>query len=116
MATTHQQYLIHRLQQMYRCKWISSVAGAKFVASFKDHMFYAGMSSNKQEMVFSVPFDEDDFSSGAGSGSIAVDDTITGLKVFRDNLFIFCEDRIFKLTGTSVSDFTVAPSQETLDV
>jgi hypothetical protein len=85
----------------------SSVAGAKFVASFRDHMFYAGMSSTPQELVFSKPFDEDDFSSGAGSGTIAVDATITGIKVFRDNLFIFCENRIFKLAGSSVSDFTI---------
>ena len=86
----------------------STVAGAKFVASFRDHMFYAGMSGTPQELVFSKPFDEDDFSSGAGSGSIAVDATITGIKVFRDNLFIFCENRIFKLAGSSVSDFAIA--------
>ncbi|BCV04035.1 MAG: hypothetical protein CM15mV78_220 [uncultured marine virus] len=61
-----------------------------------------------QELVFSRPFDEDDFTSGAGSGTIAVDDTITGIKVFRDNLFIFCENRIFKLAGSSVSDFTIS--------
>ena len=84
-----------------------SVSGAKFVASFRDHMFYAGMSSTPQEMVFSKPFDEDDFSGGSGSGSIAVDDTITGLKVFRDNLIIFCENRIFKLAGSSASDFAI---------
>jgi len=84
----------------------SSVAGAKFVASFRDHMFYAGMSSTPQEMVFSKPFDEDHFG-GSGSGSIAVDASITGIKVFRDNLFIFCENRIFKLAGSSVSDFTI---------
>ena len=86
----------------------SSVAGAKFVASFRDHMFYAGMSSTPQELVFSKPFDEDDFSSGAGSGSVKVDASITGIKVFRDNLFIFCENRIFKLAGSSVSDFIIA--------
>jgi hypothetical protein len=85
----------------------SAVAGAKFVASFRDHMFYSGMSGTPQELVFSKPFDEDDFSSGAGSGSIAVDDNIVGIKVFRDNLFIFCENRIFKLAGSSVSDFTI---------
>jgi len=86
----------------------ASVAGAKHVVAFRDHMFYSGMSSTPQELVFSKPFDEDDFSSGAGSGSIAVDDTIVGIKVFRDNLFIFCENRIFKLAGSSVSDFTIA--------
>ena len=85
----------------------SSVAGSKFVASFKDHMFYAGKSTTPQEVVFSVPFDEDNF--GSGAGSIKVDDTITGLKVFRDSLFIFCENRIFKLTGTSSSNFSITP-------
>ena len=87
----------------------SSVAGTKFLASYKDHMFYAGKSTTPQEVVFSAPFNEDDFTSGNGAGSIKVDDTITGLKVFRDSLFIFCENRIFKLTGSSTSDFSVVP-------
>ena len=87
----------------------SSVAGTKFLASYKDHMFYAGKSTTPQEVVFSAPFNEDDFASGNGAGSIKVDDTITGLKVFRDSLFIFCENRIFKLTGSSTSDFRVVP-------
>ena len=86
-----------------------TVSGAKFVTAFKDHMFYAGMSTNKQEVVFSVPFDEDNFSAAIGGGSIKVDDTITGLKVFRDNLFIFCENRIFQLTGSSQADFAMKP-------
>ena len=87
----------------------SSVSGAKFVTAFKDHMFYAGKSSTPQEVVFSQPFDEDAFSSGSGAGSVKVDDTVTGLKVFRDNLFIFCENRIFQMTGSSSSDFAVKP-------
>ena len=85
----------------------SSVAGAKFVASFKNHMFYAGKSTTKQEVIFSQPFDEDAFSGGSGAGSFKVDDTVVGLKVFRDDLFIFCETRIFKLTGSSSSNFAV---------
>jgi len=87
----------------------SSVAGSKFVTAFKNHMFYAGKSTTKQEVVFSEPFNEDGFNSGQGAGSIKVDDTIVGLKVFRDNLFIFCENRIFKLGGSSSSDFAVVP-------
>jgi len=87
----------------------TAVTGAKFVAVFKDHMFYAGMASNKQEVVFSVPFDEDNFATASGAGSFKVDDTITGLKVFRDDLFVFCQDRIFKLSGTSLSNFAVVP-------
>ena len=87
----------------------SSVTGAKHVAAFKNHMFYSGMSSTPQEVVFSKPFDEDDFTSADGAGSIKVDDTIVGLKVFREDLFIFCENRIFKLSGTSSTNFAVAP-------
>ena len=86
-----------------------AVRGAKFLAAFKDHMFYAGMSGTPQEVVFSVLGDEDSFSVALGAGSFRVDDTITGLKVFRDGLFIFCENRIFKLSGTSFADFAVTP-------
>jgi hypothetical protein len=86
-----------------------AVAGAKFVTSFKDHMFYAGMSTSKQEVVFSVPFIENNFNVAIGAGSIKVDDTIVGLKVFRQDLFIFCENRIFKLSGSSSADFSITP-------
>ena len=89
----------------------STVEGAKHVVAFKNHMFYSGMSSTPQEVVFSKGFDEDNFSTSGDlpSGSIKIDDTIVGLKVFRDNLFIFCENRIFQLTGSSSSDFAVKP-------
>ena len=86
----------------------SDVAGSKFVTAFRSHMFYAGTSAAPQTLFFSQPFDEDAFSSGQGAGSIKVDDTITGLKVFRDNLFIFCENRIFKLSGSTSSDFAIS--------
>ncbi len=87
----------------------SSVSGVQFVASFKNHMVYAGKSSSPGEIVISKGFDEDNFSTSGTlpAISLTVDDTITGLKVFRDDLFVFCENRIFKLTGSSSSDFTV---------
>ena len=64
-------------------------------------MFYAGMSANPQLVVFSIQYDEDNFSVALGAGNFRVDDTITGIKVFREELFIFCKNRIFKLTGSS---------------
>ncbi len=87
----------------------SSVTGATVVAAYRNHMFYGGKSTTPQEVVFSEPFNEDGFTSGQGAGSIKVDDTVVALKVFRDSLFIFCESRIFKLTGSSSSDFSVQP-------
>jgi hypothetical protein len=67
------------------------------------------MSASPQELIFSVPFDEDDFTGGSGAGSIKVDGIIKGIKVFRESLFVFCEDSIFKITGSSLSDFAVVP-------
>ena len=79
----------------------------KFVASFKNHMFYAGMSDAISTVQYSGPFTEDDFDTGGGT--ILVDTTIVGLKVFRENLFIFGEDRIYKLSGSTTSDFAIVP-------
>ena len=87
----------------------SSVVGSTVVAAYKNHMFYSGKSTTPQEVVFSELFNEDGFTSGHGGGSIKVDDTVVALKVFRDSLFIFCESRIFKLTGSSSLDFSVQP-------
>ena len=84
-------------------------ANPKFVEIFRSHAFYAGMSASPQELIFSVPFDEDNFSASDGAGSIKVDGVIVGIKVFRENLFVFCEDSIFKITGSSLSDFAVVP-------
>ncbi len=79
----------------------------KYVASFKNHMFYAGMSDAISSVIFSGPFTEDDFDTGGGT--IKVDTTIVGLKVFRESLFVFGEDRIYKITGSTSSDFAVVP-------
>jgi len=89
----------------------SAVTGSKFVASFKSHMFYAGKSTTPELLSFSEGFNEDGFSTGPAlpAGTIRVDDTITGIKVFRDSLFIFCENRIFKLAGNTAADFAIVP-------
>jgi hypothetical protein len=80
-----------------------------FVEVFRSHVFFAGMSASSQELVFTAPFDETDFSASNNAGSIKVDGVIKGIKVFRENLFVFCEDSIFKITGSSSSDFAVVP-------
>jgi len=89
----------------------SSVAGATVVAAYRNRMFYAGKSTTPQEIIFSEGFNEDGFNTGASdpAGSISVDDTVVALKVFRDSLFIFCENRIFKLTGSTSTNFSVEP-------
>jgi len=81
----------------------------KFVVSFKNHAFLAGMSSNPQEIVFSAPYDLNTFDPAAGAGNIDIDSNITGLIVFREELYIFAEERIYKISGNSVADFILTP-------
>ena len=78
----------------------------KFVKTFANHVFYGGMSNATHSIIFSGPFTEDDFDTGAGE--IKVGDVVTGLKVFRDELYIFCQRKIYKITGTSSSNFALA--------
>ena len=61
----------------------------KFVKAFQNHMFYAG-ATNSQEVIFCVPFEEDNFTSASGAGSFKVDSDVVGMKVFRNELIIFC--------------------------
>ena len=84
------------------------------VAVFRDHIFYAGMSTNPQEITFSAPFEETDFTPASGAGSIRVDTSVVALKVFRDVLYIFGLDKIYKLAGSSIADFQVQPVTRTL--
>ena len=54
-------------------------------------MFYAGKSTTPQELYLVNHLMKMILLAGDGAGSIKVDDTIVGLKVFRDSLFIFCD-------------------------
>jgi len=81
----------------------------QYVVGFKDSLFFAGMSSTPQSITFTAPFTDDDFNTANGAGTINVDSKITGLFPFRDQLFIFCEERIFKLVGNSIADFQLLP-------
>ena len=84
-------------------------ANPKYVIGFKNALFFAGMSADPQSLVFTAPFTDDDFSIANGAGVLNVDSDITGLFPFRDQLYIFCEERIFRLTGDSIANFVVQP-------
>jgi len=68
----------------------SSVNNASFVTIYKESLVFAVGKT----VVFSAPFKDNEFLEALSMGS-----TVTGLAVFRDNLIIFCEDKIHKLTG-----------------
>jgi len=66
------------------------------------------------ELVFTAPYADTDFDPANGAGSIGLNSDITGLKVYRDSLIVFCRDKIMRLTGNSAADFTLSSITEDL--
>lgn len=83
----------------------SDVEGSSHVCFFKNQMFYA----KGDILTFTAPYTDDDFSAANGAGNISVGSNITGLVVFRDQLIIFSEDKIDRLTGNTLADFVLQP-------
>lgn len=75
--------------------------GASHIIEYKDHVFAAKGSL----LLFSVPFDETDWSVALGAGSLNLPDTITDMIVFREQLIVFTATTIHRVTGTSFADF-----------
>jgi len=83
----------------------TDVVGALRVKVFKAHLFF----SKGRLLSFTAPYGESDFSAANGAGVINVGDDITGLMVFRDQLFVFCMNSIYRLSGNTISDFVLSP-------
>ena len=83
----------------------SDVNSASYTVEFNNHIFLAQGTS----LAFSVPFNEQVWSIAAGAGIINLPSVITGLVVFRNQLIVFCEEDIYRVTGSSVADFQSFP-------
>ncbi len=66
------------------------------------HFVVAGAPTEKNTIYYSHTLEPNNFS-GAGAGSISIDDQIVGLKSFRTDLFIFCKNSIYKLININDS-------------
>lgn len=75
----------------------------RWMEDFHSHMFV--LTDNLNILTFSAPIDDNDYTPGAGAGEINVGRPITALKKFRDALYIFCDDAIFKLLGHNSTNF-----------
>jgi len=85
----------------------------KYIEEFKNYIFYAGYTANTGEIKWCNNLAETAFS-GGNSGTLVVGDTITGLVRFRDQLIIFCENSIHRLTGSNTLDFQLLPITENI--
>jgi hypothetical protein len=81
------------------------VEGAQHVVFFKNQLFFA----KGDKVTFTSPYTDDDFNPANGSGILAVGSDITGMIVFREQLIIFSQQRINRLTGSTLSDFVLQP-------
>jgi hypothetical protein len=83
----------------------ADTSGSSFIVNFKNHI----VLGNGKKVIFSAPYEDDDFTIANGGGIINVADTITGLIVFREQLIIFSESSINVINGNSVADFVMQP-------
>jgi len=82
---------------------ISGSTKAKFCTIHDQHLVVAGDPTTPNTIYYSGTNDIDSFSS-TGSGSITLEDKVVGLKSFRNELYIFCQNSIFKLQNINDSN------------
>ena len=83
----------------------SDVIGAEHVIWFKNQLFFA----KGDRLTFTSPYTDNDFNPANGSGVISVGKQITGIIVFREQLIVFSEEEISRLTGNTIADFVLQP-------
>ena len=85
---------------------VTGTKGVQFITAHDHHLIAAGVTDNENTVYYSVNLDPTSFS-GTGAGSVTISDKIVGIKGFRQDLFIFCENSIHKLININDSS-TVA--------
>jgi len=83
----------------------SEISGASHVVVFKEHIILA----NNDLLIWSEAGSATGYNTGAGAGFARIGDDITALQVFRDQLIIFCEKSIYRMSGASFAEFSIQP-------
>ena len=74
---------------------------------FENHVFLSGNAANRPTIAHSAPKDGYTWTSAAGGGQISSGFDVIQIKPFRDNLFVFGENAIKKITVNSSGDFAL---------
>lgn len=88
----------------------SDVYAAAHVVFHKNQMFFA----KGDKLSFTAPYTDTDFNVANGAGVISVGSRITGIITFREQLIIFSENKISRLTGNTLADFVLQPITENI--
>ena len=75
---------------------VTGTKAVKYITVHDHHLIAAGVEDNLSTVYYSKNLDATDFG-GTGSGSVTISDQIVGVRGFRTDLFIFCENSIHKL-------------------
>tara|TARA_R110002126_G_scaffold35278_1_gene108751 strand:- start:70 stop:1611 length:1542 start_codon:yes stop_codon:yes gene_type:complete len=78
-----------------------------YAEEFASHVFLTGDTSEPFNLYFSAPLNATDFSPANGSGVINVGFTVTAIKAFRNQLYIFGAHNIKRLTGKNIANFVL---------
>lgn len=76
----------------------TATKGYRYVTKYQDHVVVAGSIGSPGSIAVSTRFKATDYS-GTGSWGAQVADEITGLKVFRDYLYVFCRHSIYRVVN-----------------
>lgn len=91
------------------CTPTVDLVGAQFCAVYQDHVVVSGITGKPGEVAVSTRFDPTTFN-GTGSWRFQVQDEVTGLAVFRDLLYVFCRESIYRVKNLDNStNATVEP-------
>jgi len=80
---------------------VDSTNGVKFITIHDNHLIAAGVANNLNTVYHSQVNDYDNFAAG---GSFTLSDQVVGIKGFREDLILFCENSIHKLINLHSSD------------
>ncbi len=79
----------------------------KFASAFSNHLWLAGDPDEPFNIYFSSPNADTDFDPANGAGVINIGFTITQLKSFRNQLYVFGQNQIKRIVGDNYSNFSV---------
>ena len=84
---------------------VDGTNGVKYITVHDHHLCAAGVGDNESTVYYSVYNDPDNFA-GTGADAITISDKIVGIRGFREDLIIFCENSIHKLININNSATT----------
>ena len=79
----------------------------KFASAFANHLWLAGDPDEPFNIYFSSPNADTDFDPANGAGVINIGFTVTQLKAFRNQLYVFGQNQIKRIVGDNYSNFSV---------